>query len=129
MRIGIDRLEMQISQYINLYILKDQIDIALIKKCKITDIPALNSAMGNIQNDLQRYVGFDGMDPEYCDRIEYLMDKAQTWCQYIEELYNKAEVHSINTSKGDAADIGAFSDNPKVTVFEFLESAELAYLG
>ena len=47
----------------------------------------------------------------------------------IEELYNKAAVHSINTSKGDLSDVGVFSDNSQVTVFGFLESAELAYLG
>ena len=35
----------------------------------------------------------------------------------------------LETSKGDAADVGVFSDNSQVTVFEFLESAELAYLG
>ena len=29
----------------------------------------------------------------------------------------------------DASDVGVFSDNSQVTVFEFLESAELAYLG
>ena len=92
-------------------------------------MPALNSAMGNIQKALQRYVRIDGMDPEYCDRIEDLMDRAQAWPQDIEELYNKAEVHSINTSKGDAADVGVMSDNSNVTVFVFLESAELAYLG
>ena len=44
-------------------------------------------------------------------------------------MYSKTEVPSINTSKGDAADVGVFSDNSQVTVFEFLESAELAYLG
>ena len=38
-------------------------------------------------------------------------------------------MHSINTSKGDAADVGVFSDNSKVTVLKFLESSELAYLG
>ena len=38
-------------------------------------------------------------------------------------------MHSINTSKGDAADFGVFSDNSKVTVLKFLESSELAYLG
>ena len=69
------------------------------------------------------------MDPEYCDRIRELMDEAQAWCHDFEELYNKAEVHSIHTSKGDAADIGIFSDNSQVAVFEFLEFAELAYLG
>ena len=57
------------------------------------------------------------------------MDRAQAWCQDIEKLFNKAEVHSINTSKGDAVDVGVFSDNSKVTVFEFLKSPELAYLG
>ena len=90
---------------------------------------AVNSVIGNMQKTLQKYVGFRGMDPEYCDRIEDLMDRAQAWPQDIEELYNKAEVHSINTSKGDAADVGVMSDNSNVTVFVFLESAELAYLG
>ena len=47
----------------------------------------------------------------------------------IVELYNKAEVYLINTSKGDAADVVIFSDNSQGTMFEFLESAELAYLG
>ena len=57
------------------------------------------------------------------------MDDAQAWCMNIEEMYNKAEVHSINTSKGYTAEVGIFSDNAKVTIFEFLEAAELAYLG
>ena len=69
------------------------------------------------------------MDPEYCDRIGELMDETQAWCQDIEELYNKAKVHSFNSSKGDAADVGKFSDNSQVTAFEFLESVELVYLG
>ena len=89
----------------------------------------VNSAIGYIQKALQKYVGFIGMDPEYCDRIRELMDRAQARCQDIEELYKKAEVYSINTSKGDATDVGIFSYNSQVTVFEFLESAELAYLG
>ena len=74
---GIERLEKQILQYISIYISRDQIDIALIKKCKTTDIPAVNSAMGNIQKALQRYAGISGMDHVYCDRIEELRDKAQ----------------------------------------------------
>ena len=57
------------------------------------------------------------------------MDKAQAWAMDKEEIYNKAEIHSINTSKGDSLDVGVFSNNSQVTVFEFLESAELAYLG
>ena len=99
-RKGIERLEKQIIQYINDNISKDQIIIALVKKCKTTDFPAVNSAIGNIQKGLQKYIEFSGMDPEYCDRIRELMDEAQVWCQDIEELYDKAEVHSINTSKG-----------------------------
>ena len=81
-----------------------------------------------MQKTLQKYVGFRGMDPEYCDGIGELMDRAQAWCWNIEELYYKAEVHSINTSKGDASDDGVFSGNAQVTVFEFLESVVLAYL-
>ena len=59
------------------------------------------------------------MDPDYCDRIEELMDWAQAWAQDLEEIYNKADVHSINTSKGDSLDVGVFSDNCKVKVFSF----------
>ena len=66
---GIERLEKQILQYINIYIYRDQINIVLVKKCKTTDIPAVNSAIGNIQKVLQKYVGFSRMDLEYCDRI------------------------------------------------------------
>ena len=97
-------------------------NISLVKKCKTVDVPAVNSAIGNVQKALQKYVGFSGMDSEYCDRIGELMDRAQAWCLDIEELYNKAEVYSINNSKGDAADVGVFSVNSQVTVFEFLES-------
>ena len=104
-------------------------NIAFLKKCQTVDVPAVNSAIGNVQKALQKYVGLNGMDSDYCSKIGELMDKAQAWCLDIEDIYNKAEVHSINTSKGDAADVGIFSDNSQVTVFKFLEAAELVYLG
>ena len=69
------------------------------------------------------------MDSGYCDAINDLLDDAENWCLRVEVLYNKAEIHSINTSKGDTADVGTFSDNAKVSVYEFLEAAEIAYLG
>ena len=93
------------------------------------DVPAVNSVIGNIQRSLQKYVGFEGMESEFCDGIENLLDQTQTWCLNIEDLYNRTEVHSINKSKGDATDVGIFSENSRTTVFEFLEAAELAYLG
>ena len=120
---GIERLEKQILQLIGVFISQDQVNIALLKKFKNVDVPAVNSAIVNVQKALQKYVGFSGMDSEYCDRIEELMDKAQAWCLDIEKLYNKAEVHPINASKDEAADVDIFSDNSKVTIFEFLESA------
>ena len=55
------------------------------------------------------------MDSEQCDRIGELLDRAQAWCLDIEELYNKAEVHSINTSQVEAEYVGIFSDNSQVT--------------
>ena len=69
------------------------------------------------------------MDSVYCDAINDLLDDAENWCLRVEVLYNKAEINSINTSKGDTADVGVFSDNAKVSVYEFLEAAEIAYLG
>ena len=113
MRKGIERLEKQILQFINVFIPCDQTNIALLKKCKIVDIPAANSAIENIQKVLQKYLGFSGLDPEYCDGIGELMDRAQAWCLDIEELYNKDEV-SIDTSRGDASEVGVFLHNSKL---------------
>ena len=90
---------MQILQLIHVFISQDQVNITLLKKCKTVDVPAVNSAIGNVQKAQQKYLGFSGMDSEYFDWLEELMDKAQAWCLDIEELYNKAEVHSINTSR------------------------------
>ena len=50
---GIERLEKQILQLINVFISRDQVNIALLKKCKTVDVPAVNSAIGNIQKALQ----------------------------------------------------------------------------
>ena len=128
-RKGMERLEKEISQYTQVQVSKEQVDIALLQRCKTTDIPAVNLAITNIQKALEKYVGFNNIDSQYCDKVGEVMDKAQNWCLEIEQEYNKAEIYSSNTSKGDTEDVGTFSDNSETTVFEFLESAELAYLG
>ena len=46
---GIERLEQQILQLINFFISRDQVNIALLKKCKTVDVPAVNYAIGNEQ--------------------------------------------------------------------------------
>ena len=110
MRKGIERLEKQILQFINVFIPRNQTNKALLKKCKIVDVPAVNSVMENIQ---KKYLGFSGIDPKYCNGIGELMDRAQAWCLDIEELYNKDEV-SIDTSRGDASEVGVFLHNSKL---------------
>ena len=59
-RKGIERLEKQVLQYIDVYISRDQVNVALLNKCKTVDVPAVNSAIGNIQKALQKYMGFNG---------------------------------------------------------------------
>ena len=44
------------------------------------------------------------------------------------QTYTSAEVHSINGSPGDIADMGIFSNNADKTVFEFLKSFEIGYI-
>ena len=75
---GIERLERQINQLLVTKIPMDKSDIALINKLKVVDVPSLNSAVGNIQKALQKYVNFSGTDYEYCDIISNLMDRAQS---------------------------------------------------
>lgn len=67
------------------------------------------------------------MDGEYCDHIIELLDAAENWCLRIEELYNKAEIHST-LLKGILMMSGSFLIMP-LSLSEFLQSAELAYLG
>ena len=55
-RKGIERLEKQITQLISVFISREQVYIALLKKCKTVDVPAVNSVIGNIQRSLQKYV-------------------------------------------------------------------------
>ena len=128
-RKGIERTEKQLRQLILNDLSTESVDISLVWKYKTVDVPCVHSAIGNIQKALQKYVKFYGMNFNYCDSINELLDNAENWCLRVEELYNKAEIHSINTLKGDTADVGVFSDNAKVTVYEFLEAAEIAYLG
>ena len=129
LRKGIERTEKQLRQLIRNEIPMDSVDISLIRKYKTVNVPSIQSAIGNIQKSLQRYVKFSGMDSEYCDEIDKLLDDVENWCLNVDTLYNKEEINSINTSKGDTTDVGIFSNNAKVTVYEFLEAAEIAYLG
>ena len=61
-RKGMERLEKEISQYTQIQLSKEQADISLLKICKMTDIPAVNLAIKNIQRALQKYVGFNNID-------------------------------------------------------------------
>ena len=128
-RKGIECTEKQLRHLILNNMDMEPVDISLIKKYKTVDVHCVHTAIGNIQKALQRYVKFSGMDSEYYDSIDELLDDAENWFLRVEVLYIKAEIHSINTSKGDTTDVGVFSDNAKVTVYKFLEAAEIAYLG
>ena len=75
-RKGMERLEKEISQYTQVQVSKEQVDIALLQRCKTTDIPAVNLAITNIQKALEKYVGFNNIDSQYCDKVGEVMDKA-----------------------------------------------------
>ena len=55
-------MQNQIFPLISVQISQEHIDIALLKKCKTIDVPAVNAAIGNIQGALQKYVSFEGME-------------------------------------------------------------------
>ena len=126
---SIERAMKTLEQIASVDLMMNPLDILLIKKYKTVDVPAVHSAVGSIHKSLQKYETFSGVEYEYCDEINEFLDYGENWCLKVEEMYNKAEVHSINTSMGDSADVGIFLDNAKVTIYEFLEAAEIAYLG
>ena len=51
-RKGIEQLEKQVLQFINVFIPQNQSNITVLKKCKTVYVPAVNSAIGNIQKAL-----------------------------------------------------------------------------
>ena len=63
-------MEKQISQLVSVFISQKQVDIALLKKCKTVDVPVVNTATGNVQRALQKYVWFDGMESEFCEELK-----------------------------------------------------------
>ena len=125
---GIERSEKLILQLISTKIPSDYLDIALIRKCNIINLPAIQSASKTCEKSLLKYLSFPGVDNYYCDRISTLLDRAESWAMSMVQAYTNAEVHSIKGSLRDIADVGIFSDNFDKTVFEFLESFELVYI-
>ena len=126
---SIEHAKKQLKQILSVDLRMNPVDISFIKKYKTVDVPAVHSAMGSIQKSLQKHVTFSRVEYEYCDEKNEFLDYAENWCLKVEEMYNTAEVLSINTSKGDSADVGIFSDNAKESIYEFLEAAEIAHLG
>ena len=55
-------MQKQIYQLISVQVSLEHVDIALLKKCKTVDVPAVNAAIGNIQRALQKFVSLEGMD-------------------------------------------------------------------
>ena len=75
-RKGIERAKKQLRQLTTNVIDVEPVDISLIKKCKTVDVPCIHDAVGNIQKALQKYVKRSGMDSEFCDSINELLDTA-----------------------------------------------------
>ena len=67
LRKGIERMQKQIYQLISVQISQENVDIAFLKKCKTVDVPTVNAAIDNIQQALQKYVSFEGMNAEFCN--------------------------------------------------------------
>ena len=65
------------------------------RECKI-----VRKGIEHTEKQLRQLI-LNGMDSWYCDVINDLLDEAENWCLEVEVLYNKAEIHSINMSKGD----------------------------
>lgn len=105
-RKSIECVRKQLKQIVSVDLRMNPVDISLIKKT--VDVPAVHSAMGSIQKSLQKYVTFSGVEYNYCDEVNEFLNYAENWCLKVEEMYSTAEVHSINTLKGDTADVVIF---------------------
>ena len=69
------------------------------------------------------YISFLGIDNSYCDRISALLDSAENWGSHFVQTYTNAEVHSINGSLVDIANVGVFSYNEGVMGSELWQSS------
>ena len=76
-----------------------------------------------------KYLSYDGMDGEYYQSIETLLNCANDWIIGVERIYSISEVHSIASSKGNVSMVGVFSDNADKTIYEFMELLEINLIG
>ena len=93
-----ERLEKEIAQYTQIQVSTEQADISLLKKCKLTDIPAVNLAIKNIQRALQTYVRFNNINLLYCSKVSEVMDEAQAWCMTVEEKQKSTQSTHLRDS-------------------------------
>ncbi len=59
---SIERARKQLQQIVLADLGMNPVDISLVKKYKTVDVPAVHSAVGNIQKSLQKYVKFPGFN-------------------------------------------------------------------
>ena len=72
----------------------------------------------------------DESEGVYIEREKLSGKDSRDWrSSCCSSLRMRSRLRSKNSSKGDKNDVRIFSDNAKVTIYEFLNSAEIAYMG
>ena len=103
-------------------------EVGLIRKCN-QDVRKITGYIKNCQELLMKYLSYEGIDGDYYQSIETLLDNANDWIIGVERVYALSEVHSIANSKGNVSMVRVFSDNADKTIYEFMELLEINLIG
>ena len=124
---SIERAAGLIRQLIATDITVSNIEVSLIKKCKLEDAPVVQKSIAATDAALVKYVRFPDMNLEFYNEVSNLLQTAGGWCLSVEAMYAKKEVHAINNSKGDTSSVGIFRDNFEQIIYEFIDELETCF--
>ena len=126
---SIERTVGLIRQLIATDLSASNIEVSLIKKCKLEDAPVVQKAISATEASLVKYVKFPDMSLEFYNEVSNLLHNAGAWCLAVESMYSRMEVHAINNSKGDTGSVGIFRDNFEQIIYEFIDELETCFSG
>ena len=104
-------------------------DISVIRKRHSNDIPKLQKLLENLSKLMKDYLKGDIIEDEVYEKCLLVTDQAEKWIQTIETLYEKWDIHTVDSEKQKSAtDVSVFNGDHTQTIFEFLDDFETVYL-
>lgn len=104
-------------------------DISVIRKRHNVDLPNLRRDLDSLSKAMKDYLKSDVIEESLYDDVMAVTDVAEGWIQNVETLYEKLDVHTVDSEKHKGTpEVSKFAADHTQTVYEFLDDFETAFL-